>query len=52
MGPFSPPRTQGLPTLLAVGLLVLVAATLAPERPQDQAAICQRHNGPVACRVW
>lgn len=45
----SPP---GLPTLLAVGLLVLLAATLAPERPQDQAAICQRHNGPVACRVW
>jgi hypothetical protein len=42
----------GLPTLLVVGLLVLLAATLAPERPQDQAAICQRHNGPVACRVW
>ncbi len=42
----------GLPILLAVGLLVLLAATLAPDRPQDQAAICQRHNGPVACRVW
>lgn len=52
MGPTSQPQGLGLPTLLAVGLLVLVAATLAPERPQDQAAICQRHNGPVACRVW
>lgn len=41
----------GLPTLLVVGLMVLLAATLAPEHPQDQAAICQRHNGPVACRV-
>lgn len=49
-GAAAPP--PGLPTLLAVGLLVLLAATLAPERPQDQAAICQRHNGPVACRVW
>ncbi|MCP9886919.1 serine protease inhibitor [Cyanobium sp. ATX 6A2] len=46
------PQPLGLPILLAVGLLVLMAATLAPERPQDQAAICQRHNGPVACRVW
>ena len=46
------PQPLGLPTLLAVGLLLLTAATLAPERPQDQAAICQRHNGPVACRVW
>lgn len=50
-GPAAPPPL-GLPTLLAVGLLVLLAAMLAPERPQDQAAICQRHNGPVACRVW
>jgi hypothetical protein len=46
------PEPQGLPAVLVVGLLVLMAATLVPERPQDQAAICQRHNGPVACRVW
>ncbi|MCP9927131.1 serine protease inhibitor [Cyanobium sp. CH-040] len=42
----------GLITALAVGTLVLLAALLAPEQPQDQAAICQRHNGSVACRVW
>ena len=41
---------------LAPCLLVMVlfgaAVVLAPEHPQDQAAICQRHNGDVACRVW
>ena len=52
LGAAALPPPLGLPTLLVVGLLVLLAATLAPERPQDQAAICQRHNGPVACRVW
>lgn len=38
--------------LVLVGVLVLLAVLLAPERPWDQAAICQRHAGPVACRVW
>jgi hypothetical protein len=45
-------RPPGLVTALAVGALVMLAALLAPEQPQDQAAICQRHNGSVACRVW
>jgi hypothetical protein len=40
-----------IPAVL-VALLLGVAAVAAPEAPQDQAAICQRHNGPVACRVW
>ncbi|MEA5390205.1 serine protease inhibitor [Cyanobium gracile UHCC 0139] len=39
------------PLLLAVGL-VLGAVVLAPEQPLDQEAICQRHNGVAACRVW
>ena len=39
------------PATLAL-LLVLAAVVIAPERPQDQEAICQRHNGAVACRVW
>jgi UDP-GlcNAc:undecaprenyl-phosphate GlcNAc-1-phosphate transferase len=34
--------------LVLFGAAVLVA----PEHPQDQAAICQRHNGADACRVW
>jgi hypothetical protein len=38
--------------LVLVGLLVLLAVLVAPERPLDQAAICQRHAGPEACRVW
>jgi hypothetical protein len=45
---------SALPTLplVLVGVLVLLAVLVAPERPLDQAAICQRHAGPVACRVW
>ncbi|MBM5823018.1 hypothetical protein KBY84_02895 [Cyanobium sp. N.Huapi 1H5] len=39
------------PLLLAVGL-VLGAGVLAPEQPLDQEAICHRHNGVEACRVW
>ncbi len=39
------------PLLLAVGL-VLGAVLLAPEQPLDQEAICHRHNGVEACRVW
>ena len=38
--------------LVLVGVLVLLAVLVAPERPRDQAAICQRQAGPVACRVW
>jgi hypothetical protein len=45
-------RRDGLiPAAVAV-LLTLAAALVAPERPQDQEAICQRHNGVAACRVW
>jgi hypothetical protein len=45
---------SAMPTLplVLVGVLVLLAVLVAPERPRDQAAICQRHAGPVACRVW
>lgn len=48
----STPRTQATtPLLLAVGL-VLGAVLMAPEQPRDQEAICHRHNGVEACRVW
>jgi hypothetical protein len=43
------PRQLLLP---AVVLLVLAAAVLAPEQPDAQAEICERHNGAAACRVW
>lgn len=39
-------------SLVLAGVLVLLAVLTAPERPLDQAAICQRHAGPEACRVW
>jgi hypothetical protein len=37
--------------VLAVALLI-AAIVLAPETPQEQAEICQRHNSAAACRVW
>jgi hypothetical protein len=43
--------SAGVPLALAVVLLTL-ALLVAPERPADQEAICQRHNGEAACRVW
>lgn len=39
------------PLVLAL-LLIGLAAVLAPEQPWDQEAICQRHIGVEACRVW
>ncbi|WP_216904293.1 hypothetical protein [Synechococcus sp. CCY 9618] len=39
------------PLMVAVGL-VLGAVLLAPEQPRAQEAICHRHNGVAACRVW
>jgi len=44
-------REATVPALFAA-VLLLVAVVAAPERPGDQAAICQRHNGVDACRVW
>ncbi|MCS5691067.1 hypothetical protein NZK33_03595 [Cyanobium sp. FGCU-6] len=38
--------------LLLTAVLVVMAVLVAPERPADQEAICQRHNGVAACRVW
>ena len=35
-----------------IAVLVLLALVVAPERPWDQEAICQRHAGVEACRVW
>lgn len=43
--------SMGAPLALA-GLLLGVAVLVAPERPADQEAICHRHNGVAACRVW
>jgi hypothetical protein len=38
--------------LVLVLVLFGAAVLVAPEHPQNQAAICQRHNGVEACRVW
>ena len=40
-----------IPAVLLL-LLLGMSSLVAPEAPQDQAAICERHNGPAACRVW
>ena len=46
-----PLKSARFPAALAM-LLLVVAVVVAPERPQVQEAICQRHNGVEACRVW
>lgn len=45
-------RSTGLGALVLVGLVLALALLAAPEQPGDQAAICERHNGVQACRVW
>ena len=47
----NPASSFPVPAVLAA-VLLLVAVVVAPERPQVQEAICQRHNGAEACRVW
>jgi hypothetical protein len=48
---WSLPRSLGALPWLVVAL-VLMAALVAPEQPEQLAALCERHNGPAACRVW
>ena len=38
--------------LTALALTLFSALLLAPDQPQAQAEICQRHNGAAACRIW
>jgi hypothetical protein len=45
-------RPDALIPAATAALLAMAAVVVAPERPQDQEAICQRHNGVEACRVW
>ena len=47
-----PVRRGGLLWLPLLLVSLLLVAVLAPEQPQAQAEICQRHNGAAACRVW
>ncbi|CAK6687877.1 serine protease inhibitor [Synechococcus sp. BA-124 BA4] len=49
--PWSFPHAVGALPLVVVAL-VLTAALVAPEQPEQLAAHCERHNGPAACRVW
>ena len=37
---------------LMTAALVTGAFVLAPEQPQQQASICERHHSPDVCRVW
>lgn len=43
--------SMGVPLALA-GVLLALAVLVAPEQPADQEAICHRHNGVAACRIW
>ncbi len=48
----TPAAAGAWPLAWSVAALLLAAALLAPEQPAAQAAICERHNGQAACRVW
>ncbi|QVV69259.1 hypothetical protein [Synechococcus sp. LA31] len=43
------PRQLLIPAVVA---FVFAAVLVAPEQPRAQAEICERYNGPAACRVW
>ncbi|MEB3322938.1 MAG: hypothetical protein VKI81_08955 [Synechococcaceae cyanobacterium] len=47
-------RSHAVPAIpLALAAVTFAIAVLtAPEQPARQEAICQRHNGVEACRVW
>lgn len=50
-GPMAAGARAKAPWALAA-VLLLLALLVAPEQPRFQEAICQRHNGVAACRVW
>jgi hypothetical protein len=60
--PLERPRRSLRPAAIAVEscasvlgmalVLMMVAALVAPEQPLQQGAICERHNGAAACRIW
>jgi len=51
----TPPRRQPFASLrlgVVTAACVTGAFLLAPDQPQQQAAICERHQPAAACRVW
>ena len=38
--------------LLMPFLLIICAFCIVPERPDQLASICERHNSEIACRVF
>jgi len=57
--PIIAPRRRSLRLPLSSLSSTLVAAAcmtgaflLAPEQPEQQASICERHQSVAACRVW
>ncbi len=46
-------RNSPLRCSFVIVLASLVSAlVLAPERPEQLASICERHNSVMACQVW
>jgi hypothetical protein len=38
--------------IASAATVLFLALVIAPEQPQAQAEICERHNGAAACRIW
>jgi len=42
----------GVLAIASAATVLFLALVVAPEQPQAQAEICERHNGAAACRIW
>jgi hypothetical protein len=45
-------ESAGAAPVALAAMILLLALLVAPEQPGRQAAICHRHIGVDACRVW
>ncbi len=46
-------RHDGWNSVFLIALLCIsLAILLVPEKPQEMASICERHNPAIACQVW
>ena len=43
---------SGVLAIASAATVLFLALVIAPEQPQAQAEICERHNGAAACRIW
>tara|TARA_B100001029_G_scaffold173091_1_gene171560 strand:+ start:453 stop:701 length:249 start_codon:yes stop_codon:yes gene_type:complete len=45
-------KNQNLTKPLLASICLLLCIAFVPEKPNNQASICQKYNSSVACQVW